>query len=138
MHEVSSIKKPRERTTAQLMAPDAQDRADAAMIGHIRSELADRLASPLYAFVGGLIAFVALGEPRTTRQGRGLAIGVAILAFLVLRMLGIAATMLAVGVPLATAFVWTIPLAACLGALTLIFRRRIAPRRAPPLQMRPA
>ena len=53
------------------MAPDAKDRADPALAGHIRSELLDRLASPLYALVAGLIAFAALGEARTTRQGRG-------------------------------------------------------------------
>ena len=49
--------------------------------GHIRSELLDRLASPLYALVAGLIAFASLGEARTTRQGRGLAIGGAISCF---------------------------------------------------------
>ena len=62
MHAVSTMKRPRERTTAQLMAPDAKDRADPALFGHIRSELLDRLASPLYAFAGGLIAFAALGR----------------------------------------------------------------------------
>ena len=91
------------------MAPDSKDRADPSLAGHIRSELLDRLASPLYALVAGLIAFAALGEARTTRQGRGLAIGGAILAFVVVRMLGIAATTLTVGVPSAAFFVWAIP-----------------------------
>src|SRR5260370_13239982 len=68
MRAVGSIKKPRERSTAQLMAPDAQDRVDPALAGHIRNELLDRLASPLYAMVGGLIAFAALGNTRTTLQ----------------------------------------------------------------------
>ena len=118
-HAVSGIKRPRERTTAELLAPDAKDHADPSLAGHIRSELLDRLASPLYALVAGLIAFAALGEARTTRQGRGLAIGGAILAFVVIRMLGIAATTLTVGVPLAAFFVWAIPLAAFLGAWRL-------------------
>jgi len=108
------------------MAPDAKDRADPVLLGHIHSELLDRLASPLYAFAGGLIAFAALGEARTTRQGRGLAIGVAVLAFFGVRMLGIAATTLAVAVPSAAIFVWTVPLAACLASLALIFRRPMA------------
>jgi lipopolysaccharide export system permease protein len=125
MHAVSAIKRPRERTTAQLMAPDAKDQADPALFGHIRSELLDRLASPLYAVAGGLIAFAALGEARTTRQGRGVAIAGAVLAFAGVRMLGIAATTLAVGVSSASVFVWAIPVAACLGALALIFRRAI-------------
>jgi lipopolysaccharide export system permease protein len=137
IHAVGAIKRPRERTTAQLMAPNAQDRADPALSGHIRSELLDRLASPLYAFVGCLIAFAALGEARTTRQGRGVAIAGAVLAFLTLRMLGITATTLAVADPSAAVFVWSIPLAACLGALLLIFRRlMIAGSRRP--QRRPA
>ena len=136
IHAAGSIKRPRERTTAQLMAPDARDRADPALAGRIRSELLDRLASPLYALVGGFIAFAALGEARTTRQGRGVAIGGAILAFLGVRMLGVAATTLTVGDPLAAVFVWAIPLAACLGALGVVFRRRLfAAARA---QMSPA
>jgi lipopolysaccharide export system permease protein len=122
---VSSIKRPRERTTAQLWAPNEKDRADAALLGHIRSELLDRLASPLYALVAGLIAFAALGEARTTRQGRGLAIGGAILAFISVRMLGITATTLTVGVPTAAYFVWGVPVAAALGALVMIFRRQL-------------
>ena len=125
MQAVSSIKRPRERSTAQLWAPDAKDRADPVLAGHIRSELLDRLASPLYALVAGLIAFAALGEARTTRQGRGLAIGGAILAFVGVRMLGIAATTLTVGVPSAASFVWGVPVAASLGALAMIFRREL-------------
>jgi lipopolysaccharide export system permease protein len=137
IHALSSIKRPRERTTAQLMAPDAQDRADPALIGHIRSELLDRLASPLYAFVGGLVAYAALGEARTTRQGRGMATGAAVLVFLGLRMLGFTATTLAVGDPSAALFVWLIPVAACVGALALIFRRLFA-LGARPVRMSPA
>jgi len=125
IHAVSTMKRPNQRTTAQLLAPNAKDRADPAMLGHIRSELLDRLASPLYAFAAGLIAFAALGEARTTRQSRSLAIGGAILAFFGVRMLGFAATTLAVGVPSAAVFVWTVPVAACLVALALIFRRPI-------------
>ncbi len=109
---LAAVKRPRERSTAELMSPSAKDRADPAMAGHIRSELLDRLASPLYALVAGLIAFAALGEARTTRQGRGLAIGGAILAFVAIRGLGIAATTLTIGVPAAAVFVWAIPIAA--------------------------
>ena len=128
---VSSIKRPRERTTAQLLAPDPKDQTDPAFAGHIRSELLDRLASPLYALVAGLIAFASLGEARTTRQGRGLAIAGAIVVFLGVRMLGIAATTLTVSDPSAALFVWGIPIAAILGALATIFRRRLIPAAVP-------
>jgi lipopolysaccharide export system permease protein len=117
-----------------LMAPDARDRADPALLGHIRSELLDRLASPLYAFVAGLVAFAAVGEARTTRQGRGLAIAGAVLAFFGLRMFGIAATTLSVANPTASIFVWLVPVAACLGALALIVRRLVATRARPALR----
>lgn len=136
IHAVGAVKRPRERSTAQLMAPDAHDRADPALLGHIRSELLDRLASPLYAFVGGLIAFAALGEARTTRQGRGIAIAGAVLSFFGLRMLGIAATTLSVGDPSAAMFVWSVPLAASVAALALILRRLVAIR--PPAVRSPA
>ena len=60
------------------------------MAGRFRGELTDRFASPLYAFAAGLIGFAALGEARTTRQGRGVAIAAAVLIFVALRMLGVA------------------------------------------------
>ena len=126
-HAVSAIKRPRQRSTEELMAPDAKDRADPVLSGHIRSELLDRLASPLYALVAGLIAFASLGEARTTRQGRGLAIAGAIFAFVVIRMLGIAATTLTVGDQSAVFFVWAIPIGAMLGALAMIFRHQLFP-----------
>src|SRR5579871_3322878 len=94
MVALSTVKRPRERSTFDLLRPDPKDQSDPTVSGHIRSELLDRLASPLYALVAGFIAFAALGEPRTTRQGRGLAIGGAILAFTAVRMLGVTATTL--------------------------------------------
>ena len=133
-HAVSQIKRPRERSTAELMAPSDKDRADPSLAGHIRSELLDRLASPLYALVAGFIGFAALGEARTTRQGRGLAIGGAILAFALTRMLGIAATTLTVANPAAAAFVWGVPIAAILGSLALIFRKELFVAAPQPIQ----
>ncbi len=120
---IAMARRPRERSTAELMAPSAADRADPALAGHIRGELLDRLASPLYALVAGLVAFAALGEARTTRQNRGLAIGGAILAFVLIRGLGVTATMLTVGEPSAALFVWVIPIAAIFGTLAIIFRQ---------------
>ena len=123
IHAVGSIKRPRERTTASI---DGAGRTRIARIrrslGHIRSELLDRLASPLYAFVAGLIAFAALGEARTTRQGRGLAIGGAILAFFGAPHARHRGDDIRSAIPSAAYFVWGVPLAACLGALALIFR----------------
>jgi lipopolysaccharide export system permease protein len=102
-------KRPRERTTEELISPDPKDPTLQRLAGRLRAELLDRLTSPLYAFAAGLIAFAALGEARTTRQGRGLAIGLSISVFGLVRILGIAATSFVVSRPRAEYFVWAIP-----------------------------
>jgi lipopolysaccharide export system permease protein len=115
-----SSKRPRERNTADLMFPDPHDEATARLQGRFRAELLDRLTSPLYAFAAGLIGFVALGEARTTRQGRGVAIGAAILAFAAIRLMGIAADTFVVSKPRAEVFVWALPLITSLVCLDAI------------------
>jgi lipopolysaccharide export system permease protein len=116
-----AAKRPRERSTAELLYPDPHDESATRLGGRLRAELLDRLASPFYAFAAGLIGFVALGEARTTRQGRGLAIGVAVLTFSLIRLLGIAATTQVVSRPTAEYFVWGIPLLTCLVSFDAIF-----------------
>jgi lipopolysaccharide export system permease protein len=114
-------KRPRERNTLQLISPDPKDGSAAHLEGRLRSELFDRLSSPFYAFTAGLIGFAALGEARTTRQGRGLATAVAVLVFAALRMLGIAATSLVASKPDAAILVWVLPVGASLVSLDAIF-----------------
>ena len=80
--------KPRERSTAALLAPDPLDAYAQANRGQMRSELHDRIVNPLYAMVFGLIAFAALSQARTTRQGRGIALLGAVLAMIAIRGLG--------------------------------------------------
>jgi lipopolysaccharide export system permease protein len=138
-----SIRKPRERSTLDLMFPDPKDVSVQALGGRMRGELLDRLASPFYAFVGGLFAFAALGEARTTRQGRGAATSAAILAFVAVRMLGIAAVNLAVTSTSGAILVWAVPILSCLGALVFVFRRRLSALRGadplgPAANLRPA
>jgi lipopolysaccharide export system permease protein len=103
-------KRPRERDTAELLFPDPHDETAVRLQGRFRAELLDRLTSPFYAFAAGLIGFAALGEARTTRQGRGVAIGVAVLIFAAVRLMGIAANTFVVSKPHAEAFVWALPL----------------------------
>jgi lipopolysaccharide export system permease protein len=80
--------KPRERTTLSLLSPDPLDAYAQANAGLMRSELHDRMVNPLYALVFGLIAFAALSQARTTRQGRGIALLGAVLAMICIRGLG--------------------------------------------------
>ncbi len=112
MHSGDIVKRPRERSTAELLTYKARDEQARRMAGRFRSELTDRFASPLYAFAAGLIGFAALGEARTTRQGRGVAIAAAVLIFVVLRMLGIALTSLAVSDLRAVILAWALPIGA--------------------------
>jgi lipopolysaccharide export system permease protein len=116
-----AARRPRERSTAELLSPDPKDETMSRLAGRFRAELVDRLSSPFYAFVAGLIGFAALGEARTTRQGRGVAIVTAILSFAVVRLSGIAATSFVVSRPRAEYFVWAIPAVACLICLDAIF-----------------
>ena len=122
-HKGDSVKRPRERATADLLTYKANDGQARRMAGRFRSELVDRLSSPLYAFAAGLIGFAALGEARTTRQGRGLAIAAAVLTFAVLRMLGIAVISLAVSDPRAAVLAWALPIGASALCLELDLRR---------------
>lgn len=128
IHRGTGAKRPRERSTWELMHPDPLElKATPPLAGQLRSELFDRFTSPLYAFAAGLIGFAALGEARTTRQGRGLAIGAAVLVFAAVRMAGVADALLLRGKPGAAVPVWpqigawAIPVAASLLALDAIF-----------------
>jgi lipopolysaccharide export system permease protein len=113
-------KRPRERNTAELLFPDPHDETALRLQGRFRAELLDRLTSPLYAFAAGLIGFAALGEARTTRQGRGVAIGVAVLAFSTIRLMGIAANTFVVSKPHAELVVWALPLITSLACFDAI------------------
>ena len=127
IHRGDAVKRPREQSTFALLKPDPGDHWPPSVIGQARAELLDRFTAPLYVFAGGMIAFAALGEARTTRQGRSLAIIGAVAAFAVVRILGIALVLLMRGkngapppvwVPVAA---WGVPLATTLVALDFIF-----------------
>jgi len=121
MHRGDMVKRPRERSTLELLAPASDDASAKRMAGRLRAELLDRLASPLYAFAAGLIGFAALGEARTTRQGRGVATALAVLIFSALRMTGIAAISLTASRPEVAALVWALPIGASAISLDAIF-----------------
>ena len=87
--------KPRERSTRALLEPNLADPYTRANIGPMRSELHDRFVNPLYALAFGMIAFAALAQARTTRQGRGIAIMSAVLVVIGVRGLGFGVAALA-------------------------------------------
>jgi lipopolysaccharide export system permease protein len=123
----TSKPRPRNRDTLALLKFDENDPEEKPLAPQARAELYDRLTSPLYAFVAGLVAFAALGEARTTRQGRSLAILGAIAIFAAVRIFGFADTLLLRGkgqiAPPAWVFVaaWGVPLFAAFFSLDAIF-----------------
>jgi lipopolysaccharide export system permease protein len=112
--------KPRERSTAELLMLNYEDPYVKRAPGRFWSELHDRFTAPLYNFVAALIAFVFLGQARTTRQGRGWAIVSAILAFGLVRTAGIWVLTIFVTRPSAVLLVYAVPIVACLAALAVI------------------
>jgi lipopolysaccharide export system permease protein len=127
IHKGDAARHPRELSTWQLISPGKKDGDAPQFEGQARAELFDRLTSPLYAFVAGLIGFAALGEARTTRQGRGWAIAAAVLIFGGVRMFGFVTSLLMRGKPGAPVPLWVpvgswaVPLLASLISLDAIF-----------------
>ena len=112
--------KPRERSTAELLGLNYEDPYVKKAPGRFWSELHDRFSAPLYNFVAALIAFAFLGQARTTRQGRGLAMISAILTFGVARTVGIWVLTLFVTRPSLGVLIYAVPIVASLSALAFI------------------
>ena len=119
--DTDTVYKPRERSTTQLLFPDRSEAYFQLQKGRFRAELHDRLSACLYPLALAFIAFAALGDPRTTRQGRSLAIGGAIVAVVALRIAGFAAVSAAARTPAAVASVYGAPLLAIALSGLLIF-----------------
>jgi lipopolysaccharide export system permease protein len=115
--------RPRERTTLDLLTltPANADSFARQYFGRFRAELHERLSAPLYVLAFALIAFAALGQARTTRQGRGAAIVAAIAIVLALRVAGIAASNLSARSAGAVALVYALPIGGILAALFYTF-----------------
>jgi lipopolysaccharide export system permease protein len=122
------VYKPRERSTAQLLFPDREEGYYLAIEGRFRAELHDRLTACLYPLAMMAIAFAALGQARTTRQGRGLAIASAIVAVIGFRIGGFAASSALRGDPAAVIAVWGVPIATIFICWVIVFHgTRLAP-----------
>lgn len=113
--------KPRERSTRSLFKLDPKDPYVVQQRGRFRSELHDRFVNPLYALTFGLIAFAALGQARTTRQGRSAAIVSAVGIVLAIRTAGFIASNLTARSAWAVPFDYLIPALGAAGALAVLF-----------------
>lgn len=77
-----------DRPLAELIWPPVEDPVYKQDPQRFRAELHKRLSAPLFPLAAFIIAFAFLGEARTTRQSRGLAIAGAAAAFAVVEIAG--------------------------------------------------
>jgi lipopolysaccharide export system permease protein len=104
--------RPRERYIGDLINPDPDDKIAKSNYGRLRSELHERLSTPLYPLVFVVIAIALLGHARTTRESRwgqilmafGIAVG--------LRVAGLTANNLVTLNAWAAPLVYAVPLGA--------------------------
>jgi lipopolysaccharide export system permease protein len=89
----------REKYLWELIWPRPDDPLYAAQPDQYRSELYDRLATPLYPLAFAILTYMFLGPPQTTRQSRTLALLGLISAALTLRLIGFASVIVGVRYP---------------------------------------
>ena len=124
--------KPRERSTRDLLRLDPNDAYVKQQLGRFRAELHDRFVGPLYTLAFAMVAFAALGQARTTRQGRGTAMLAAVVVVLLVRVAGFGASSLVVKSSAYVALDYAVPLLGFAGAAWYAFGPRFAlPRRRP-------
>jgi lipopolysaccharide export system permease protein len=89
----------REKYIWELIWPSAHDALFVAQPGEYRSELHDRLATPLYPFAFVILAYAFLGPPQTTRQSRTLSLLALTGAVALLRLIGFLSVIIGARVP---------------------------------------
>jgi lipopolysaccharide export system permease protein len=114
----------REKYLWELMWPRPDDTLYASQPDQYRSELYDRLASPLYPIAFAILTFMFLGPPQTTRQSRTLALMGLIGSASALRLLGFVSTIVGIKFPPALALQFIVLIVAIVGGLLQISRGR--------------
>lgn len=112
----------RERSFGELLSPPLDDPMYQQRPGEFRTELHDRIIAPIYPFVFVLMAFAALGAPRTNRQNRNFAIAVLIVGILVVRIAGFGFSTVSAKIPAAIVGQYVTLALVCGGSLWLILR----------------
>lgn len=95
----SAVYTVREKYIWELLRPKPDDALYTAQPDQYRSELYDRLATPLYPLAFIILAYTFLGPPQTTRQSRTLALLAMIGAVAALRLVGFVSVIVGVRVP---------------------------------------
>jgi lipopolysaccharide export system permease protein len=110
----------REKYLWELMWPRPDEALYLAQPDQYRSELYDRLATPLYPLAFVILTYMFLGPPQTTRQSRTLALLGLIGSAAALRMIGFASIVFGVRVPALLAVQFLVLAAAIVGGLVQI------------------
>jgi lipopolysaccharide export system permease protein len=128
----ADVRRPRERSTLELLAPDPDDALFKMSPGSFASELHERLASPLYAFAFVLIVLALMGQAQTTRQNRARNVVGAFAISLFWRVIGITSTNALISHPQAKGLVYAVPaIAGLLALLTTAWHLYPRPPSAP-------
>ncbi|MGH6736977.1 MAG: LPS export ABC transporter permease LptF [Methyloceanibacter sp.] len=106
--------RPRERPIGALISPDPNDKLAISNYGQLRSELHDRLVTPLYPLVFVFVAIALMGHARTTRESRWGQILAAFAIAVALRVAGLTAGNLVALSAWAVVLVYAIPVGAIL------------------------
>jgi lipopolysaccharide export system permease protein len=115
------VYKPRERSTGDLLLPDREEAYFKLQSGRFRAELHDRLSSWMFAIAVVFIAFACLGDVKTTRQGRGTAMAVAVIAVVGFRIAMFAASSAVARSPAGLAILYGLPLLTIVVCAAVIF-----------------
>ena len=118
-----------ERLTVDLMSTYLGGRETSADLVKIASELADRFATPLYAFPFALVCLLFLGRARTTRSSTAYKIIMTILVCALVRIAGFILVVNGKGLPyyLNIAVLFPVVAALTIFIIDLILGRRIGP-----------
>jgi lipopolysaccharide export system permease protein len=123
-----TVYKPRERSFEALLFADTNEPYYKLQRGRFRAELHNRLTAPLYPVSFMLIAFAVLGNAKTTRQSRGLALQLAVFTVSAVRLGGYAAWSASVRTPLAVPVMYAFPIiASMVSLLFIVYGHRIRP-----------
>ncbi len=122
------VYKPRERSFEALLFADTEEPYYKLQRGRFRAELHNRLTAPLYPVSFMLIAFAVLGNAKTNRQSRGLALQLAVFTVSAVRLGGYAAWSASVRTPLAVPVMYAFPIVASMVSLLfIVYGHRLRP-----------
>lgn len=107
--------RPKERTTPELLNPPADDPYYKQFPGFYRAQLHERFSEMLWPFTYVIVMLAFAGQARSSRQGYGSAIAVAMLTVTLLRGLGFSAVGALKGDGGSLLLVYGLPLAGILG-----------------------